>query len=135
MAQLIRSPEEAARLDLEPADLADPDHRAIFAMLRAGERPGPRYPAHLAAVVAALGASAPQPVAEDHAARAIEILAQRLRAENVRRRMGEVQAELLRGTGDVGGLMDEMSELKDRLAGLMRAQERDTVLRTAGNED
>jgi len=135
MAQLLQFPEEAARLDLDPDELADPDHRAIFAMLHAGERPGPRYPARLAAVVAALGASSPEPVDVDHAARAIEMLALRLRAENVRRRMGEVQAELLRGSGDVDGLMDELTTLRDELAWLMRTQERDTVLRTAENED
>ncbi|MBI2324400.1 MAG: DNA primase [Chloroflexi bacterium] len=135
MAQLIQFPEEAARLDLDPDELVDPDHRAILAMLRAGERPGPRYPARLAAVVAALGASTPEPVDEDHAARAIEMLALRLRAENVRRRMGEVQAELLRGSGEVGALMDELTILRDQLAWLMRTQERDTVLRTAENED
>ncbi|MEK7860181.1 MAG: hypothetical protein AAB284_02365, partial [Chloroflexota bacterium] len=135
MAQLVQFPEEAARLDLDPDELVDPDHRAILAILRAGERPGPRYPAPLAAVVAALGASTPEPVDEDHAARAIEMLALRLRAENVRRRMGEVQAELLRGSGEVGALMDELTILRDQLAWLMRTQERDTVLRTAENED
>lgn len=135
MAQLLQFPEEAARLDLDPEELADPDHRAIFQLLRAGERPGPGLPAQLAAVVAALGASTPQPVDVDHAARAVERLALRLRAENVRRRMSGVQAALLRGSGDVGGLMDELTTLSDELAWLMRQQERDTVLRTAENED
>jgi DNA primase len=135
VAQLIQFPEEAARLDLDPEELSDPDHRAIFELLRSGERPGPRYPARLAAVVAALGASSPQPVDEDHAARAIEMLALRLRAENVRRRMGEVQAALLRGSEDVDDLMDRLTTLRDELAWLMRTQEQDTVLRTAQNED
>ena len=135
VAQLLQFPEEAAHLDLDPEELADPDHRAIFELLRAGERPGPRYPAQLAAVAAALGASTPEPVDVGHAARAVELLALRLRAENVRRRMSGVQAELLRGSGDVGGLMDELTTLRDELAWLMRQQERDTVLRTAENED
>jgi DNA primase len=135
MAQLLQFPEEAARLDLDPDELADPDHRAIFAMLRAGERPGPGLPARLAAVVAALGASTPEPVEVGHAARAVEMLALRLRAENVRRRLEEVRSELLRGSGDVGGLMDELTTLRDELAWLMRTQERDTVLRTAENGD
>ena len=135
VAQLLQFPEEAARLDLDPDELADPDHRAIFDLLRAGERPGPRYPARLAAIAAALGASTPEPVNEDHAARAVEMLALRLRAENVRRRMSEVQAELLRGSGDTDVLMDELTTLRDRLAWLMRSAERDTVLRTAENED
>ncbi|MDE3103332.1 MAG: toprim domain-containing protein, partial [Chloroflexota bacterium] len=131
MAQLLRFPEEAARLDLDPAEIADPDHRAIYELLRSGERPSPRYPARLAAAVAALGASTPQPVDEDHAARGIEMAAMRLRAENVRRRMGEVRAALNRGNGDVGELMDELASLTERLAGLMRTRERDTVLREA----
>ncbi|MBM4435133.1 MAG: DNA primase [Chloroflexi bacterium] len=135
MAQLLQFPEEAAHLDLDPEELADPDHRAIFELIRAGERPGPRYPARLAALAAALGASTPQPVDEDHAARAVEMLALRLRAENVRRRMSGVQAELLRGSGEVGTLMDRLTVLRDDLAWLMREQERDTVLRTAENED
>jgi DNA primase len=135
MAQLLRFPEEAARLDLDPEELGDPDHRAIFELLRSGERPGPRYPARSAAVAAALSALPLEPVDEDHAARATAMLALRLRAENVRRRMGEVQAALLRGSGDVGGLMDRLTTLRDELAWLMRTQERDTVLRTAQNED
>jgi DNA primase len=135
MAQLIQFPEEAARLDLDPEEFSDPDHRAIYELLRSGERSGPRYPAQLAAVTAALGASTPPPVDEDHAVRAIEQLALRLRAENVRRRMGDVQAALLRGSGDVGDLMDRLTTLRDELAWLMRTQEQDTVLRIAENED
>lgn len=103
--------------------------------MRSGERPGPGYPAHLAAAVAVLGASASMPVDEDHAARAIEMVALRLREENLRGRMGEVQAALLRGSGDVGGLMDQLVAIGDDLAVVMRAKERDTVLRAPGNED
>lgn len=135
MAQLLRFPEEAARLDLDPTDLVDPDLRAIFELLRSGERPGPRYPARLADVVSALGASTPTPSDEDHAARGIEMAAQRVRAENVRRRIGEVRAELNRGDGDVGKLLDELAILTDRLTGLMRTREQDTVLRAPEIED
>ena len=136
MAQLIRFPEEAARLDLEPDELQEPDHRAVYALLRSGERPGPRFPAHLAAVVAALGASSPPPVDEGDAARATVLAAMRVREENLRRRMGEVQAALLRGSGDASLLMDELVALGDDLAKLMRTRERDTVLREAAeNED
>ncbi|MDE3112863.1 MAG: toprim domain-containing protein, partial [Chloroflexota bacterium] len=131
MAQLLQFPEEAARLDLAPTEIADPDHRAIYELLRAGERPGPRYPARLAAVAAALGASTPTPADEDHATRGIEMAAMRLRAENVRRRLGEVRAAMNRGSGDVGELMDELASLTERLAGLMRTREQDTVLREA----
>ncbi len=60
----------------------------------------------------------------------------RVREENLRRRMGEVQAALLRGSGDVPQLIDELTTLGDDLANLMRTRERDTVLREAPeNED
>jgi len=135
MAQLLQFPEEATRLDLDPAEIRDVDHRAIYELLRSGERPGPRYPAQLAAVIAALGASAPTRVEEDHAARAIEMAALRLREENLRLGMGEVQAALLRGSGDVGALMDQLAGIRDELAWLMRTKERDRVPRAPENED
>jgi DNA primase len=136
MAQLARFPEEATHLDLDPMELTEPEHRAVFELLRAGERPGPRFPAHLAAAVAALGASAPSPADEGDVARGISMAVMRVREENLRRRMGEVQAELLRGSGDVGRLIDELTALGDDLTRLMRTRERDTVLREAPeNED
>src|SRR5258708_9445084 len=60
MAQLTKFPEEAARLDLDPADLADPDHRAIFEQLRGGHSTAD-LPAHLAATAGALGALGAEP--------------------------------------------------------------------------
>jgi len=135
MAQLARFPEEAARLDLDPKELQDPDHRAAFELLRAGERPGPRFPAHLAAVMAALGASAPSPSDEGDVTRAIAMAVVGIREKNLRRRMGEVQAALLRGSEDVGQLMDELTTLGDDLARLMRTRERDTVREAPENED
>ena len=135
VAQLLQFPQEAARLDLEPGELHDPDHRAVFEMLRSGERPGPRYPAHLADVIAAIGASAPPPLDEDHAARNIALTALRLREGNLRRRMGEIRAGLARGSGESGGLMDELALVMDELALVMRAKERDAVPRAPENED
>lgn len=135
MAQLLKFPEEAARVHLDPTDLADADHRAIYELLRTGDRPGPGYPARLAAVASALGAEAPSPEDEDHAARGIDMAAARLRAENVRRRMGEVRAALNRGSGDVGALMDELASLTEELARRMWARERETVLRSAAEDE
>lgn len=135
MAQLVQFPEEAARLDLDPDELVDPDHRAILELLRSGERPGPRYPAHLAAVVAALGALTPTPVDEGHAARAIEMAVPRLREENLRRRIGEKRQARARGGGDVGGLDEEIDRLTDLLTRLMRTRERDTVLHEAARTE
>src|SRR5205814_4102897 len=118
MAQFARFPEEAARLDLDPNEIQDPDHRAAFELLRAGERPGPRFPAHLAALVAALGASAPSPADEGDVTRAIAMAVVGIREKNLRRRMREVQAALLRGSGDVGQLMDELAAAGDELTRL-----------------
>src|SRR4029077_2057038 len=47
MALLIRFPEEAARTELAPGDLDDPDHRAMFEWLQAGKHPTSDLPAHL----------------------------------------------------------------------------------------
>jgi hypothetical protein len=136
MAQLVQYPEEAARLDLDPDELVDPDHRAILELLRSGERPGPRYPAHLAAVVAALGALTPTRVDEDNAARAIEMAVPRLREENLRRRIGEKRQARARGGGDAGALDEEIDQLTDELKRLMRTREPDTVLHeAAGTEE
>jgi DNA primase len=123
VAQLLQFPEEAARIELGPEDFTDPDHRAIFELLRAGERPGPRYPAPLAAVAAALGASAPQPADEDQAVRAIEQGSQRLRDRNLRRWIDEKRAARARGEGDIGGLDAEIDRLTDELTRLMHTRE------------
>ncbi len=138
MAQLVQFPEEAAHLDLDPDELVDPDHRAILELFRAGERPGPRFPDHLAAVVAALGAQAPAPVEEEHAARAIEMAALKVREEHVRRQLGEQRAALARASasgGDVGGLAHEVARLGEELEHVMRAREPQTVLRQTRNEE
>jgi len=135
MAQLVQFPEEAGRFELDPENLTDPDLRAIFELLRAGERPGPRYPAQLAAVAAALGASAPQPSDEDQAVRAIEMAAQRLRDRNLRQRIEEKRAARARGDGDIGGLDAEIDRLTDELTRLMHARERDTAPGRPAPED
>ncbi|MEK7285434.1 MAG: toprim domain-containing protein, partial [Chloroflexota bacterium] len=138
MAQLVQFPEEAAHLDLDPDELVDPDHRAILELFRAGERPGPRFPDHLAAVVAALGAQAPAPVEEEHAARAIEMAVLKVREEHVRRQLGEKRSALARASasgGDVGGLAHEVARLGEELDHAMRAREPQTVLREIRNEE
>src|SRR6185503_19204204 len=60
MALLIQFPEEAARTELAPGDLDDPDNRAIYQQLKAGKHSTSDLPAHLAAKAAAHGASAPE---------------------------------------------------------------------------
>src|SRR5438309_3783700 len=87
MALLIRFPEEAARTELAPGDLDDPDHRAMLQWLKAGKHPTSDLPAHLAAKAAALGAAAPELEGEVDVAQAVEIAALGLRERNLRRRM------------------------------------------------
>jgi hypothetical protein len=128
MALLTRYPEEAARADLDPTDLESPDLRALYELLLAGKRPDSDLPAQLAAVVAALGASAPELGEEADPGQTIEIAALRLREQNLRRRLGEAREQLARAEGDVGGLDGEIARLRDELGGLMRRRERRTVL-------
>jgi len=129
MAQLVQFPEEAARVDLAPDDLSDPEHRAIFEHLR-GKRPSVDFPAHLAATVAALGATGAEPASEADAGRALEIAALRLRVQNLRRRLLEARGKLARATGgDVGALDDEVARLVEDLDAVMKKQQESTVLR------
>ena len=129
MAQLVQFPEESARVDLAPEDLSDQDHRAIFEHLRA-RRPTAAFPAHLAAIVAALGATGAEPASEADAARKLEILALGLKEQNLRRRLGEVRGKLARATeGDVGALDDEVARVAEEIVAVQRRQEHSTVLR------
>ena len=135
MAQLIKFPEEAARLDLDPADLADPVHRAIFEQLRGGLSTAD-LPAHLAATAATLGANAPEPGSGSGAdpGHELEIVALRLREGNLRRRLDEVRATFARADGDVGGLDEEVSRLAHDLEEVQRSLQRSTVLRSTEQE-
>ena len=135
MAQLTKFPEEAARLDLDPDDLADPVHRAIFEQLRGGQSTAD-LPAHLAATAATLGANAPESgtgsgVDPGHE---IEIVALRLREGNLRRRLDDVRAAFARADGDVGGLDEEVSHLARDLEEVQRSLQRSTVLRSGEQE-
>ena len=136
MAQLTKFPAEAARLDFDPADLSDPDHRAIFEQLRGGHSTAD-LPAHLAATAATLGAYAPEPGPGGSAAdpgHEIEIVALRLREANLRRRFVDVRAALARHDGDVGGLDEEVSRLARDLEEVQRSLQRSTVLRGTEQE-
>jgi DNA primase len=133
MAQLSKFPEEAARLDLDPADLADPVHRAIFEQLRGGQSTAD-LPAHLAATAATLGANAPEPGSGADPGHEIEIVALRLRERNLRRRLDDVRATFARADGDVGGLDEEVSRLAHDLEEVQRSLQRSTVLRGTEQE-
>jgi len=132
MALLTRFPEYAARADLDPGDLDDPDLRALYEQLQAGKHPTSDLPAHLAAVVAALGASTPEFGDEVEPGQAIEIAALSLREWNLRRRLEDAGARLRRGEGGDGSALDgEIAHLADQLTELMKRRERHTVLHTA----
>jgi hypothetical protein len=133
MAQLTKFPEEAARLDLDPADLVDPVNRAIFEQLRDGQSTAD-LPAHLAATAATLGANAPEPGPGADPGREIEIVALRLREGNLRQRLEDVRATFARADGDVGGLDEEVSRLAHDLEEVQRSLQRSTVLRSTEQE-
>jgi len=136
MALLIRFPEEAARTELAPGDLDDPDHRAMLEYLKAGKHPTSDLPAHLAAKAAALGASAPELEGEEDVAQAVEIAALGLRERNLRRRMKNAQGQLARANGgDVGTVDGEVAQLANELAELMHRRERHTVLHAADADE
>ena len=136
MALLIRFPEEAARIELAPGDLEDPDHRAMFEWLKAGKYPTSDLPAHLAAKAAALGVSAPELEGEVDVAQAIEIAALSVRERNVRRRMKNAQGQLARGNGgDLAAVGGEVAQLANELAELMHRRERHTVLHAADADE
>jgi DNA primase len=136
MALLIRFPEEAADAELAPGDLDDPDNRAMFEWLKAGNHPTSDLPAHLAAKAAALGAFAPELEGEVDVAQAIEIAALALRERNVRRRMKVAQGQLARANGgDAGAVDGEVAQLADELAELMHRRERHTVLHAADADE
>jgi DNA primase len=136
MALLIRFPEEAARTELAPGDLDDPDHRAMLELLKAGKHPTSDLPAHLAAKAAALGASAPELEGEVDVAEAIENAALTLRERNLRRRMKYAQGQLARASGgDVGTVDGEVAQLANELAELMHRRERHTVLHAADADE
>ncbi len=129
MALLTRFPEEIARVDLEPTDLADPDLRALLSHLQAGKRPSSDLPAHLAPVVAALSAYAQELGEEADPGQAIEIAAQRLRVQRLRDRLGEKRAALARADdGNVAELAVEVEQLANELVAAMARVERRTVL-------
>jgi DNA primase len=136
MALLIRFPEEAARTELAPGDLDDPDHRAMFALLKAGKHPTSDLPAHLAAKAAAVGAFAPELEGEVDVAQAIEIAALALRERNLRRRMKVAQGQLARANGgDAGAVDGEVAQLANELADVMHRRERHTVLHAADADE
>lgn len=129
MALLTRFPEEIARVDLDPDDLVDPDLRALLIHLQAGERPTSDLPANLAAIAAALSATAQGPSEEADPGQAIEIAVQRLRVQRLRDRLEQVRAELASAKEeDLQELALEVDRLATEMTAAMARVERRTVL-------
>ena len=129
MALLTRFPEEIARVDLDPDDLVDPDLRALLIHLQAGDRPLSDLPAHLAAIAAALSATAQGPSEEADPGQAIEIAVQRLRVQRLRDRLEQVRAELAAAKDeDLQELAQEVDRLATEMTAAMARVERRTVL-------
>jgi DNA primase len=136
MALLIQFPEEAARTELDPGDLDDPDNRAMFEWFKAGKHSASDLPAHLAAKAAALGAFAPELEGEVDVAQVIEIAVLTLRERNLRRRMKVAQGQLARANGgDAGAVDGEVAQLANELSELMHRRERHTVLHAADADE
>jgi DNA primase len=129
MALLTRFPEEIARVDLDPDDLVDPDLRALLIHLQAGDRTPSDLPAHLAAISAALSATAQGPSEEADPGQAIEIAVQRLRVQRLRDRLEQVRAELAAAKDeDLQELAQEVDRLATEMTAAMARVERRTVL-------
>jgi len=129
MALLTRYPEETARADLDPTDLATPELRELLKFLQSGQRPTSDLPAHLAATAAALGAIAPELGAEADPGQVIEIAARRLRVQTLRDHLGEARAKLAQASGgDASALAAEVERLGGELDLAMARVERRTVL-------
>ena len=129
MALLTRFPEEIARVDLDPDDLVDPDLRALLIHLQAGDRSPSELPAHLAAIAAALSATAQGPSEEADPGQAIEIAVQRLRVQRLRDRLEQVRAELAAAKDeDLQELAQEVDRLATEMTAAMARVERRTVL-------
>ena len=129
MALLTRYPEEIARLDLVPDDLESPELRDLLSYLQSGNGSLSEPPAHLAATVAALGASAPELGEETDPGQVIEIAARMLRVQTLRHRLGTARAALARADGgDVGALAEQVERLGAEFNSAQRTLERRTVL-------
>ncbi len=135
MALLGQFPEEAERVELAPDDLTDPEHREIFELLRAGERPSAGFPAELAGALQAASSGAVEASGMDpeQAALAIGTAALRLRERNLRHRLSVARASLARDTGETDAIDTEVARLGEELDALMRARERRG--RRTGNEE
>ncbi len=129
VAQLLRFPDQARRLELSPEDVSDPDLRSLFELVRSGERPD-RYPEALAALRAELLTEVVEPASVDELVTALEQAALRVRERRLRRRLEEARAALAREPHHAG-LVTTIADLVGDLARVTAALDRHTSLERA----
>ncbi|HYY54125.1 MAG TPA: DNA primase [Candidatus Dormibacteraeota bacterium] len=126
VAQLLRFPDQARRLELSPEDVSDPELRSLYELIRAAERVE-RYPEALAALRAELVAEAEGAASYEEVVTAVEQAALRVRERRLRRRLEEARAAFSRQPDDAG-LAENVTELVGELARVKEALERHTSL-------
>ena len=120
VAQLLRFPDQARRLELSPEDVSDPDLRSLFELVRSRERPD-RYPEPLAGLRAELLTEVEEPASVDELVTAVEQAALRVRERRLRRRLEEARAALTREPENVmlattiAGLVGDLARVTDAL--------------------
>jgi DNA primase len=129
VAQLLRFPDQARRLELSPEDVGDPDLRTLFELVRRGERPE-RYPEAMAALRAELLTEVEEPASVDDVVTAVEQAALRVRERHLRRRLEEARAGLAREPRDVR-LAATIADLVGDLARVTESLDRHTNLERA----
>ena len=125
VAQLIRFPDQARRLELSPQDVTDPDLRSLYERLRAGEKPD-RDPA-MAALAAELASEVEEPASYEELVTAVDRAALRVREQRLRRRLEESRAAYARDPGDTR-LAAAVATLVGELRRVTEALDRHTSL-------
>lgn len=133
VAQLIRFPDQARRLELSPEDVSDPDLRSLFEAILRGERPE-RYPEALSSLRAELLSEVSEPASVDELVTAVEQAALRVREQRLRDRLEEARAGLSREPGDTA-LGTTVADLMGELARVTDALDRHTSLERVAAEE
>ena len=133
VAQLLRFPDQARRLELSPDDVSDPELRSLYELIRATERVE-RYPEGLAALRAELLTEAEGAASYDEIVTALEQAALRVREHSLRRLLEEAEETLRRSENDrdVGAIVDTV---RGQLGHVLAARDRRTSLQALTAEE
>jgi DNA primase len=126
VAQLLRFPDQARRIELSPEDVSDPELRSLYELIRATERVE-RYPEALATLRAELLSEADGAASYEEVVTAVEQAALRVRERRLRRRLEETRAALSREPADAR-LAGMVADLVGDLARVTEALDRHTSL-------